>query len=147
MDWIEETFRHIGFAGLLLGLLVKPWDRRRVRTAIRRRGGKVLKLETGPYGIGWRVGTIRAIHEVEYTDKQGRIHTAEVATSLLLGVVFVSDFIMPKGKLLRKNPINPDAALAARKFSRRHHPGFPSGLTMDEKQKPRPRLARPGRFS
>ncbi|RYD38916.1 MAG: hypothetical protein EOP87_00290 [Verrucomicrobiaceae bacterium] len=145
MDWIEETFRHISIAGLLLGLLVKPWDRGRVRSAIRRRGGKVLKLETGPYGFGWRVGPIRAIHEVEYTDKQGRIHTAEVATSLLSGVSFVFDIIMPKPKLLRKNPRNPDAALAAWKSSRHHHPGFPSGLTMDEKRKPRPRLARPGR--
>ncbi|WAC21328.1 hypothetical protein OVA24_08010 [Luteolibacter sp. SL250] len=141
MDGFEGIFQYIAIAGLVLGLLVKPWDVSRVRTAIRRKGGKVTKLETGPYSSGWLVGMNSTIHQVEYTDDDGETHLAEVSTSLLMGLSFVSDIIMPKARLLRKNPKNPEAAAAARKASGHHYPEFPSDLKVDESRRPRQRMA------
>jgi hypothetical protein len=141
MDEFGDIFRYIAIAGLLLGLLVQPWDVRRVRTAIRRRGGKVTKLDSGPYSFGWWAGMNSTIHEVEYTDRDGETHMAEVETSLLTGIAFVSDIIMPKAKLLRKSPRNPEAAAAALKASGHHHPGFPSGLPANETRRPRKKMA------
>ncbi|MBX3740297.1 MAG: hypothetical protein KF712_04855 [Akkermansiaceae bacterium] len=142
MDALIDMFQAIVVAGLLLGLLVKPWDLGRVRSAVRRKGGKIVELEAGPYSIGWLAGTNPTIHELEYVDAEGQTHMAEVATSLVKGVIFISDIIMPKAKLLRKSPRNPEAAAAARKASGHHHPGFPSGLRANETRRPRKKMAR-----
>jgi hypothetical protein len=141
MDALIDMLKAIAIAGLLLGLLVKPWDLGRVRTAVRRKGGKFIELEAGPYSIGWLAGTNPTVHELQYVDAEGETHTAEVATSLVKGVIFISDFIMPKAKLLRKNHRNPDAAAAARISSGHHHPGFPSGLSVNETRRPRRKMA------
>jgi hypothetical protein len=141
MDVLIVALKAIAIAGLLLGLLVRPWDLSRVRTAVRRKGGKIVELEAGPYSIGWLAGTNPTIHELEYVDAKGETHMAEVATSLVKGVIFISDFIMPKAKLLPKTPKNPEAAAAARKCSGHHHPGFPSGLHADETRRPTKKMA------
>jgi hypothetical protein len=101
----------------------------------------IVELEAGPYSVWWLAGTNPMIHELKYVGAEGETHMAEVATSLVKGVIFIYDFIMPKAKLLPKTPKIPEAAAAARKSSGHHHPGSPSGLHTDETRRPRKQIA------
>lgn len=82
--------------GLMLGtrLLAGSLDSERVKDYIHSLGGELLDCSWNPLGPGWFGEKSDRIYRIVYRDRQGRIHRADVKTSMFSGVYLTNDAIL-----------------------------------------------------
>jgi hypothetical protein len=69
----------------------RAWDKERIETYLRERGGRVVSINWAPWGKGWFGEKNDRIYEVVYYDAQGRQHMATCKTSYWGGVYWTDD--------------------------------------------------------
>jgi hypothetical protein len=95
---------------VVLCLAAGSMDRGRIRKYIEARGGKVIQVKWSPFGPGWFGEKNERIYAVRYMDRSGDEHEAFCKTSMLTGVYFTLDNVVP-----RAGGGFPGARMAARK--------------------------------
>ena len=74
----------------------KAFDRQRIVEDVGKRGGKIVSINSAPFGTGWFGGKDDQNFEVVYNDATGNQHRAKCKISLIGGVCWTEDRISPR---------------------------------------------------